>query len=162
MKIDFQSEEKLLTCRLGKIVKQFPASSIVRNELNRWRALHDPEQVIYAITHDPYHKYPVMPRPFPRGAWNVYRPRKRTGRYLAPFYIPTDAEQYLEVWDLDGNGGYEKVTGKTVLDLGYGLHFSASATTVGCIRIHFWEDLLWLVNVINEELEQGHSVFLEV
>ena len=151
-----------LECYLGDVILEFDASSDVRNELNGRRRLHDPEQVVRAIAQDPYHKPPVMPRSFPRGVWQIYAPRKRTDRYLAPFFIPTDAEQLLEVWELDEEGGYKAVTGEKVLDLGYGLHYSGSSTTVGCIRIHERSKLLWLVNAINVERELGRSILLEV
>ncbi|KKL95648.1 hypothetical protein LCGC14_1852410, partial [marine sediment metagenome] len=58
--------------------------------------------------------------------------------------------------------GYTKATGRKVLDLGYGLHYSKSLTTVGCIRIHERTKLLWLVNAINVERELGRSILLEV
>ena len=149
-----------LECYLGDVILEFEASSDVRNELNGRRRLHDPEQVVRAMTQDPYHKPPVMPRPFPRGIWEIGKPRERTDEYLAPYYIPTDAEQYVEVWEIDK--GYTKATGRKVLDLGYGLHYSKSSTTVGCIRIHERTKLLWLVNAINVERELGRSIILEV
>lgn len=158
MKIAFYPDNHILECTIGDNIKDIPADCDVRNELNVRRALHDPSQVIYAMTADPYTKYPVMPRTFPEGAWNVYKPRARTNPYLAPFYIPTDAEQYLDVWALDENGGYDHVTSKCVLDIGYGMHFSSSRTTVGCIRTHEESDLRWLVSIISERLAHNFPV----
>jgi hypothetical protein len=114
------------------------------------------------MTHDPYNKPPVMPRPFPFGDWNVYMPLPRHDKYLAPYFIPTSAEQFLPVWALDENGGYDHATAEKVLDLGYGLHFSTSTTTVGCIRIFEEADLLWLVENIKKRLALGEHVKLSV
>ncbi len=160
MNIAFYPDNHIIECSLTDQIKDIPADCDVRNELNVRRALHDPEQVVKAMCEDPYNKPPVMPRTFPEGRWSVYKPRARTSRYLAPFFIPTDAEQYLDVWALDENGGYDHVTSKSVLDLGYGIHFSSSRTTVGCIRVYDESDLMWLVHAINERLLAGHSVHL--
>jgi len=160
--ITFYSEDKILECATTNQVKDIHADCIVRNELNGKRHLHDPLQVVKAMSEDPYHKPPVMPRPFPAGRWGVYKPRARSNPYLAPFFIPTDAEQILPIWALDENGGYDHETSEHVLDIGYGVHFSTSRTTVGCIRIMAESDLLWLVHVINERLMAGHSVSLTV
>lgn len=146
----------------GSEKRRIAADSIVRNESNGERALHDPSQVVYAMTHDPYTRYPVMPRPFPVGYWQVYMPRRRSDRYLAPFFIPTDAERELSVWALDARGGYDHETETKVLDLGYGLHYSASRTTFGCIRVAERKDLLWLVDRISAILGSGESVVLRV
>ena len=163
MRLNFYPDNKVLECVIGENnIRDIPADCDVRNEVNGRRRLHDPKQVIYAMTHDPYHKYAVMPRKFPKGEWKVSEPVARTSRYLAPFYIPTNAEQYLEIWELDQDGGYAKATGKKVLDIGYGLHFSTSKTTVGCIRIFSKSDLLWLVHQVNERLVTGHDVTLSV
>jgi hypothetical protein len=138
------------------------ASSIVRNERNGNRPLHEPGQVITAMTQNPYVKFPVMPRPFPVGTWSVGMPRERSSKYLRPFFIPTDAERELPVWALDDAGGYDHVTKETVLDLGYGLHFSESSTTVGCIRVHSEGDLLLLANLIRSSLNRNKPVTLTV
>ena len=161
MNIRFYPDHKILECSLSNVIKDIPADCVVRNELNGRRPLHDPTQIIYAITHDPKHKYPVMPRTFPRGTWGVFKPLPRPDdEYLSPFFIPTEAEQYLNVWELDEEGGYDHVTDERVLDLGYGVHFSTSRTTVGCIRIYSEEDLLWLVSAYYRETQSGHVVQL--
>ena len=157
MKITFHADNKLLQCQRGDNITDIAASCIVRNELNRKRPLHDPMQVVYAIVDDHYNRYPYMPRTFPTGTWRIYTPRARTSGYLAPYFIPTDAEQLVNVWSLDKDGGYAFPLPDRVLDIGYGLHFSESITTVGCIRIHQLEDLLWLVKAINAETEQGEQ-----
>jgi len=158
MTLRFHPSDQYIEVAYGGIVQDIPASSIVRNELNGWRPLHNPDQVVYAMTHDKYHKYPVMPRPFPRGVWNVGSPMERTDKYLAPYFIPTDAEQMLPIWELDDDGGYDHPTDKWILDLGYGLHFSVSNTTLGCIKGHVRRDLEWLVEGIFLEREAGLGV----
>ena len=162
MNLRFYQSEKLLEAHIDGTVRDILADCVVRNELNGWRHKHDPAQVVRAMTHDPYNKPPVMPRPFPFGDWNVYAPRRREDKYLAPYFIPTDAEQLLTVWALDADGGYDHPTDEKVLDLGYGLHFSTSSTTTGCIRIFYEDDLLWLVKTIKEQLTHGEHVKLSV
>ena len=49
-----------------------------------------------------------------------------------------------------------------VRDEGYGLHYSTSRTTQGCIRISKQEDLLFLVKKINEALDKKDSVVITV
>lgn len=153
---------KTLIATYKEYSHSIPADCVVRNEENGRRKLHDPKEVIRAMTYDPYNKPPVMPRTFPPGKWHVYRPRPHTDEYLAPYFIPTEAEQYLATWDLDENGGYSKPNGGKVLDIGYGLHFSTSLTTVGCIRIYRREDLIWLKNVIEEMYDAREPIWLEV
>ena len=154
MRINFYQDRAILECIYDETVRDIKADSIVRNEQNGRRHLHDPSQVVYAMTNDPYHKYPVMPRTFPAGSWRAYKPRARSNPYLAPFYIPTDAEQYLPIWVLDEAGGYDHATSEHVLDLGYGIHFSTSRTTVGCIRIYEEHELRWLAHTISQRLNK--------
>ena len=162
MKINFYQDRALLECLIDEKVRDIPASSNVRNELNGQRKLHVPGEVVYAMTHDPYSRTPVMPRTFPKGLWRVHKPRRRFDRYLAPFYIPTDAEQYLPVWELDDKLGYSHPGDGMVLDIAYGIHFSTSYTTVGCIRVHNEHDLLWLVETINDLLDAHTDITLSV
>lgn len=162
MTLFFSNEPKRLIATTKDRVVSIVADCVVRNEINGWRRLHAPKEVVRAMTHDPYNKPPVMPRTFPKGHWTIYAPRKRTDEYLAPYFIPTNAEQYLDVWDLDENGGYDKATGNKVLDIGYGLHFSTSNTTVGCIKIHNRDNLLWLVKQIDAAISCGESVTMKV
>jgi hypothetical protein len=67
--------------------------------------------------------------------------------------IMTDANQPLEVWRIDDDGKYELTTGALVVDWGYGLHYSTSRTTLGCIKITNKKDLLKLVEMIEAEKE---------
>jgi hypothetical protein len=161
MRLNFYQDREILECQIDGKVLDIPASCVVRNELNGRRKLHDAAEVVYAMGHDPYTRIPVMPRTFPTGHWRVYKPRARVDRYLAPFYIPTDAEQYLPVWALDDHLGYAYPDDGMVLDIGYGLHFSTSPTTVGCIRIHQERDLLWLAETINNLIDH-QAIILSV
>lgn len=126
----------------------------VRNELNKHRGagevvMTEPEQ------------HPYYPREFPNGVWKVFAPLPRSTPYLSPFFIPTDAWQMVDTWETS-QGMYTKKTGKQYRDAGYGLHFSTSSTTLGCIRIGAKEDLLWLVGEINKALAKKEAVTLEV
>jgi len=150
---------------LGVLDKTMEASCVVRNELGIGkdeRPLHIPEQVIYAMTGNRYDKIPYMPRPFPCGIWQVFMPQERKSKFLAPYYIPTNAKQYCDVWELDAEGGYKQVTFDKVLDHGYGLHFSESRTTLGCIKIHTKDDLVTLVGLIRATILQNQVVTIEV
>lgn len=131
-------------------------SCVVRNEVNGWRKKNE---VVYSI---PDNK-PVQPRPFPKGTWAVGRPDARAGDpYLAPYFIPTSAWQNLPIWKLDGKKCYVEATANMTKDKGYGLHFSTSGSTHGCIRISKKQDLLWLVNLIKNHQSLGDVIMLEV
>jgi hypothetical protein len=120
-------------------------SCVVRNDINGWRKSHE---VVKSIPEG----LPIYPRQFPKGVWDVGKPLSRTDPYLAPYFIPTNAYQYLPIWTLD-DGCYSEKTEKTTRDMGYGLHYSTSNTTQGCIRIMKKGDLLWLVEKILESKE---------
>ena len=165
MRMTFNRDGDLLTCAMLGKIKDIKADCTVRNELNGWRPLHDPKRgkVIRAMNEDPHWKPPVMPRQIPLGIWDVGKPRPRDDEYRSPYYIPTDAEQYLDVWELDENGLYDYKTGVQVLDKEYGLHFClVSSTTVGCVRIVKERDLLWLVERIYDARKGKDDVVLQV
>jgi len=123
----------------------------VRTIANGRRKRHE---VVYTIPG----KQPYDPVTFPKGKWKVGRPKKRETPYLRPWFIPTDAWIELDIWDVD-KSGYLGPSGLKVIDRDYGLHFSTSPTTLGCIRIAKEQDLLTLVKMIQECKEE---VFLEV
>ena len=136
----------------GRVIR---VSSRVRNEENHLRSLN--EKPVESIPD----KKPVMPRPFPFGKWEVYRPQARNSRELAPFFIPTNAYRRLPVWStVDGH--YGAATSEITIDRGYGIHFSEYLNTIGCIKVHEKSDLLWLVGQINAILDKGEKVYLEV
>lgn len=109
---------------------------------------------------------PYEPATFPRGTWHVLRPRERDDPYKAPYYIPTDARQMVAEWSVvngpDGKVRYDKPTGRQVEDREYGLHYSSSGTTLGCIKILRVGDLLRLVEAINMALDKDPSETVEL
>jgi hypothetical protein len=140
-------------------VKVIPAWSKVRNELNKLRGAGE------VVKTEP-EEHPYYPREFPTGIWTVGAPLPREVPYLSPFFIPTDAWQMVDTWetakDSRGVTTYSRKTGKQYRDSGYGLHYSTSGTTLGCIRIGDRADLLWLVAEIERALKAKEKVTLEV
>lgn len=134
---------------------EWPADCNVRNELDDSRKLGDRTQVVYAMTGNRYDKIPYMPRRFPEGIFNIVsvieKPPEDT--YKWPFFISTDAWQVVTAWSLEGGGGYLRPTNKKVIDYGYGIHFSSSKTTLGCIRIINEIDLRFCVNLLQKEID---------
>ena len=126
----------------------------VRTLANGRRKRHE---VVYSIPG----KQPYDPVTFPKGKWMVERPVKKTDKYMAPWFIPTSAWTEVSVYGAD-KIGYTIPTGHVTIDRGYGLHFSTSGTTLGCIRIAKESDLLLLVELINKVLDAGEPVVLEV
>lgn len=145
----------LKTGKLSGFGKTIDISCSVRNEVN---GLRKKDQVVKSM---PSCK-PIMPRQFPKGTWDVYMPVTRKDPYLAPWFIPTTAFQFLPVWSLDSKGQYNAVTDIMTKDVGYGLHTSTSNTTQGCIKIQKLDDLLWLVTQIKNALENKDIVKLTV
>jgi hypothetical protein len=135
-------------------------SCLVRNELNGWRK---PNEVVYRITRDNIESHdPVQPRQFPNGIWTIEWIEPRVNRYQRPYYIQTNAYQMLSIWELDENGRYKKETNILKPDYSYGLHFSESNTTLGCIKIHIMEEFSVLLDQLWQELKQGIKPILEV
>lgn len=139
-----------------------PVTCHVRNELNGERPLHDATQVIHSIPSDK----PYMPRVFPAGDWTIGPPRIKSyekNPLYWPFYIPTDAWQLVDVWELDPNGGYLRKSGQQVRDTGYGLHFCKdSITTWGCVRLSSEADARWLAEFIQQIQQKNEVVTLHV
>jgi hypothetical protein len=101
------------------------------------------------------------PVPFPAGNWRIYDPRPRdraTQPHLAPYFIPTDATSLVPEWLLDAAGRYDKPSGRMVLADAYGIHYSTLDFTWGCIRIVHEDDLLWLVERIQRELQEIRNI----
>lgn len=141
MKLILNSEKTVLTCERHAPI---PVSCEVRNELNGRRGGQD-------VTHTMPGGQPYMPRVFPKGIWTLGKPVAKTAPYTAPWFIPTNAWQMVEVWSVDRDGFYEKGTNRFVKDEGYGLHCSTSRTTLGCLRIEKVEDLEWIVKILKLE-----------
>jgi len=122
--------------------------SKVRNELNALRPKKGIPDLVYSMDIDGAKKYPVMPRGFPVGAWKITgfneHPDQVNDGYLYPVFISTNAYAMLDIWELDENGCYLKNTGEKCRDYFYGLHFSSSEYTQGCLRIGYISDVRWL------------------
>lgn len=131
-------------------------SCVVRNLTNQWRKKNE------VVKTSPKPGHPYNPDIFPTGVWKINKPIKKKDKYMAPYFIPTDAWQYVHVWELDSAGNYDHKTHTTIKDRGYGLHYSESNTTLGCIKIENKNDLLFLINIINAELDNNELCSLEV
>ena len=132
--------------------KEIACSCVVRNELNGWRKS---SQIVYTMPSG----IAYMPRTFPHGIWNVSQPVRRTDEFKAPYYIPTDAWQFVDEWIVEDNA-YVKPSGRKIKDYAYGLHYSTSGTTLGCIKILEVDELVRLVEIICEALEKKEEVKL--
>lgn len=134
-----------------------PCSCEVRNLENGRRK---PNEIVYSL---PHHK-PYSPDVFPEGLWQIGRPRVRTDCYRAPFFIPTNAARMTRVWEVK-NGLYVRATDELTLDEDFGLHASASPTSLGCGLIgevgdiYEAEPVRWMVERINRETD---IIYLEV
>ena len=140
----------------------YRATCHVRNELNGERKLHVKKEVVYAMTGDRGDKIPYMPRRFPLGRFEVFKPQERSSRFLKPLYIPTKAKQLVTVWELDENGGYDHATTERVMDHGYGVHCSEDPNTWGCIRMNSPTDIYSLCNKLFMTFRQEEPVFIDV
>jgi hypothetical protein len=122
--------------------------SRVRNELNGFRPRPGVPDLVYSLGKDGRKEYPVMPRPFPVGVWRITgfieHPDQEHDGYLYPVYIATNAYQMLDIWELDEAGRYLSNTHEKIADYFYGLHFSNSDWTQGCLRIAREDDIRWL------------------
>jgi len=127
--------------------------SKVRNEINGLRPKKGIPDLVYSLGKDGRKEYPVMPRPFPVGVWKIMgfndhselldNGKPRDG-YLFPVFINTNAYALLDIWELDENGFYLKNTHEKTQDYFYGLHYSTSDWTQGCLRIASETDVRWL------------------
>lgn len=115
----------------------------------RIRNRENPEDVVFTIPG----KSPYMPSGFPPGIWTVSKPISKSNPYLAPYFIPTNAWQMVTEWTLEPDGSYGEPTARKVRDEGYGIHFSTSSTTLGCLKIINKSDLLTLAKMIFETTE---------
>jgi hypothetical protein len=118
------------------------------------------EHVVRTMNSDGSDGVPYKPTSFPVGIWLVRAPQSRTSPFTAPFFIPTDAHQLVDEWELDEHGLYKCPTGREVMDWGYGLHHSVLDYTFGCLRVLDIPDVLWLVQALKEVA--GENVEMEV
>ena len=140
----------------------------VRNLENGLRRV---DQVVFGLNGDGSQGKAVSPQVFPQGIWAVGKPRavdpaKDVQQYKQPYFIPTDAYQDLPAWSVhpDPEDGlhYEEKTAEVFRDWGYGLHFSKSATTLGCLKVESRDDLMWLVEEIKRVQANGDTVRIAV
>lgn len=143
-------------------IKRIPATSKVRNEINRQRRSN---QVVYTINKNPE---PYYPRPFPSGIFKITEiewMNNDTKRYkeYGPVIIKTDATREVFTWELDKDGNYWKPTGKTQIDTAYYIHHTHRyLTTLGCIRGGDLDsEMISLARIIEPVLEHS-EVLLEV
>lgn len=134
------------------------AWSKVRNEVNGFRPSFEKtskgdQDVFFMYREDGSKGPPSMPRPFPVGKWKITDIREKpdpvADKYFYPVYIATDAHQSLDIWELDGRGFYLRNTNVKEEDYAYGLHFSVSEWTQGCMRIGTESDARWLAKHVH-------------
>jgi len=171
MKITWRKCEPFLKVALNEEIRQIPCWCKVRNELNGLRPLASKiksgeSDIAYNTNVEGKDEFPVMPREFPIGDWEItcinphLDPNEKNG-YLYPFYIGTNAHQMIPTWDVK-NGLYVKASGSLVDDYAYGLHFSTSDWTWGCIRIATEQDLRWMVSIIQPFLAAKERILFIV
>jgi len=158
MRIIWARDKGVMTCGPEIIM----CTSVVRNELNSRRKLHDPRDVVRAIVDDKY-SGPYMPRPFPLGMWHIFGYDMTHDVNYAPIKFFTNAHQLVELWDLDDRGGYDKPSGETVDDTSYWLHFARdSKTTLGCGRLGSAYEARVLQKIVDSAKARGELIELEV
>jgi hypothetical protein len=126
--------------------QEIEVTNIVRNELNGWRQAHE---IVYTIPAAGHVAVPYFPRQFPLGTWKITKVIKTNSPEYAPYFIATDAWQWVDQWKMrmnrtTGRPEYHKRSAQQVKDSGYGLHFARyfdghvwrpSGTTLGCGNI---------------------------
>lgn len=143
--------------------RTYYCDSVVRNEINDERELHNPDEVIYTFPKSRYDKsLPYMPRPFPKGTWKITGYEYTAQKYLEPIKIFTNATQLVPIWLLDDQGGYSVSAGDVQFDFGYWFHFWSGRTTTGCGRLDEIIDIENLLAVIKPYLDVFKTVPLEV
>jgi hypothetical protein len=131
-------------------------------------------KVVYSENEDGTLGHPYMPRIFPMGLWNVtvvlaVDEAKDPNGYEYPFFIATDAWQWVDVWSVkqehelmydhislvSGQGVAGGQMPLMVKDYGYGIHFSKSEWTLGCEKVLSLVDLMWLADEVRAALPGG-------
>ena len=147
---------------LGRTVE---CSCDVRTLANGRRGLRE---VVYSTTRSRKPGVAYDPMVFPVGLWLLtsVEVTDPPNPYLGPKFIRTDAYQKVEEWAVTQDGSdvveYEAPTGRYVFDYGYLLHFSTSPTTLGCLKIHSLNDMLWLCDCVEMALREGRDMTLRV
>ena len=141
--------------RLKFAGKTFMVSCKVRNEINKLRTA---DNIFYTVSNNGTKGSPSQPRIFPVGNWRVtgFRTVSATEdpkRYKLPIFISTNAHQPLDIWEVK-DGKYIKNTGQKTEDYAYGLHYSESDYTQGCIRILLLSELFTFVNLFKKVISE--------
>ena len=156
-----------------KLIADLNAGRLILPEMyfsisNRVRSLRDGTRRSYEVIRSIPDGVPYDPKPFPRGLWRVtdvewQNVRGFDPRTYGPAKIRTDAWQWVNEWLLDMEGDYLQETDRIVRDTCYWLHWSASKTTLGCIRLASPEDAAVLAGLIVRALAlEREPVELEV
>lgn len=150
MQLNWKKGDPFMFVDTGSNVLKIAVTNNVRK-----RDLQNPEDVVYTIPGG----RPYMPRTFPLGIWKILGVRSKDNPYLAPYFIVTDAWQTVEEWSLDDEGTYLAPTGRMVGDSGYGIHFSTSSTTLGCLKVINKSDIVLLAKMIDERIKKEAITF---
>lgn len=133
------NREKTELNAFGRII---PITCDVRNLENGERKMNE------VVRTEPAPGVPYSPQVFPTGPWLITRIDKETDPDLAPYFIGTNAGQWVDEWAIDTNGCYLRKTGRRVWDSAYGIHNSVDIHTFGCFRVLSTDDLMFLVRSI--------------
>ncbi|MDC7234980.1 MAG: hypothetical protein PQJ58_17230 [Spirochaetales bacterium] len=147
-------EEEIL--EFGKIT--YKATCRVRNEINSKRKK---SQVVKTYPKGD-ERLPYMPRRFPTGVWEVFKPIWTNDIEFWPVKIPTNAVRRVLAWYTE-KGEYSESSEIIQDDAYYHLHFSRdSISTLGCIRLNSANDAEQIARRIEGLQAAGHQVLLEV
>lgn len=153
--------KEILVRENGRTLYNFPASCDVRNELNNRRKLNNPKEVVKTFPYDDKRK-PYMPRQFPSGIFKIIGIEWTDEPEFAPCKIKTTASREVFTWKLDNDGCYKERTDEIQVDTAYWMHHSNYKTTLGCIRIDDYDHAEKLGMFVEELLNDGETLFIEV
>ena len=158
------------TVKMTAFGRDIGVTNNVRNELN---GLRTSSEVVFSTDQNGANGRPYYPRQFPAGKWYItdivaHDKKKPDGTpvepYLYHFFLQTNAHQSVPVYKLEIVNDKQKIGAPdgTREDWLYGLHYSTSSTTLGCIKIVKQDDLLWLVGQIKAAWHDNQIVSMEV
>ena len=158
------------TVKMTAFGRDIGVTNNVRNELN---GLRTSSEVVFSTDQNGENGKPYYPRQFPAGKWYItdivaHDKKKADGTpvepYLYPFFLQTNAHQTVPVYKLEIVNDKQRIGAPdgTREDWLYGLHYSTSSTTLGCIKIVNQDDLLWLVGQIKAAWHDNQIVSMEV
>ena len=118
-------------------IQRWEVTNSVRNEINNERS--EPDAKTFPLNAREERQY-YFPREFPGGIWNIEKSVPKNDDIFGKVYIPTTAYQSVSVYGpVSGAKPVKTKEGRfiptdTQQDTAYGLHFSESGTTQGCIK----------------------------